>query len=752
MTEATGADALPWTIGILVLAAVLAYVLGWPAFALRRFDEVFAWAYGGERGQCPHADCFAVFPQPAFACVCGSVHHDLRPRRAHLLYRWCACNRWLPTLYALGKGRLPTRCPRCERSVPPGPGACVHIPIYGGVSSGKTTYMISALYSLLEGKLGGVKAEVTDPKGKRRYDRIWKPDFLAGRVREKSPDVVPSGLTLRLWRSLGPPMRLFLYDPAGEAFDSEAGLAGHSFLEVADGLILLFDPLALPAFRKRYEELNGRDLSSTTTPISSNALVTRLINAVRPVQKGSVHRAMKTPLAVVFTKSDIPEFMSETGAEVPITAGSVRAQSARLRAWLEKNEPHLLNLLTTQFGNIRFFAVSALGHAPDRKQRFEPKNVLQPVTWLLGRQPSFQRPFLSQLRSGTALLAGLAVVMTTTVIAPAGFAYVGADRAATAIVAYRRQVRAEQMRQAHELLKQQQSGVEEPPGGPWSPQRDLAISQQLQSRGVVIALEDVQVEGDLRAVDIEAVLDDRQRRNLAWSCYYRFIDSGVQFSAKIRFDISRVGKVNTVIAGTQVQIGSGPDLPLMNQRNACARKILDELEFPPPADGEPAWVIYRFRVCQDGGPGCADDAAHGRGKASTPEPVTNVGMGALGQRIDLGSPSDGQQPVRVMSGRSAVKGSLTKAEVARPIRRNLARFKFCYQKRLRSNPYLRGKVSVSFTITPNGTVSRARVRETSVNDTTVEECVIRVLKSLEFPRPKGGGSVTVTYPLVFATS
>jgi len=46
-------------------------------------------------------------------------------------------------------------------------------------------------------------------------------------------------------------------------------------------------------------------------------------------------------------------------------------------------------------------------------------------------------------------------------------------------------------------------------------------------------------------------------------------------------------------------------------------------------------------------------------------------------------------------------------------------------------------------------VADASVRETSMNDVNVEECAVKVMRTLKFPQPKGGGVVVVTYPFVF---
>ncbi len=137
----------------------------------------------------------------------------------------------------------------------------------------------------------------------------------------------------------------------------------------------------------------------------------------------------------------------------------------------------------------------------------------------------------------------------------------------------------------------------------------------------------------------------------------------------------------------------------------------------------------------------------------------SLGIGGLGRggrgpgrggdgRLDLGGRDKGR--TRILPGRTIIKGGLKKAEIARVIQRNLPRFKFCYDKQLATNPNLDGKISVYFTIAPTGSVARASVVETSMHDDTVEECVLRVMRTLKFPKPKGGGIVFVTYPFIYA--
>jgi TonB family protein len=84
--------------------------------------------------------------------------------------------------------------------------------------------------------------------------------------------------------------------------------------------------------------------------------------------------------------------------------------------------------------------------------------------------------------------------------------------------------------------------------------------------------------------------------------------------------------------------------------------------------------------------------------------------------------------------------------------RRWSNFKFCYSKELDRDPNLWGKVTVTFTIGANGRVNEAVVLHTSLSNANVEECVLRGIRRIRFPRPHGGGEVIVTYPFLFTTT
>jgi hypothetical protein len=101
----------------------------------------------------------------------------------------------------------------------------------------------------------------------------------------------------------------------------------------------------------------------------------------------------------------------------------------------------------------------------------------------------------------------------------------------------------------------------------------------------------------------------------------------------------------------------------------------------------------------------------------------------------------------VRIGQPNANGDLDKAIIRRYIKRNIQKIQYCYEKELVAKPNLKGTVSSQFTISPNGTVDSASA--TGV-DGNVSSCIAGVIKGIEFPKPKSGGSVNVNYPFTFA--
>ena len=97
----------------------------------------------------------------------------------------------------------------------------------------------------------------------------------------------------------------------------------------------------------------------------------------------------------------------------------------------------------------------------------------------------------------------------------------------------------------------------------------------------------------------------------------------------------------------------------------------------------------------------------------------------------------------VKIGSPTATGDLDKATIRRYIRRRRAQIKHCYEKELQVKQALRGTVVTQFTISPSGSVIAS---SGSGVDGKVAGCIARVIRGIQFPKPRGGGLVQVRYP------
>ena len=125
---------------------------------------------------------------------------------------------------------------------------------------------------------------------------------------------------------------------------------------------------------------------------------------------------------------------------------------------------------------------------------------------------------------------------------------------------------------------------------------------------------------------------------------------------------------------------------------------------------------------------------------------TGAGTGFGGGRLG----SSRTKPPQLRAGATSVSGRLPPEVIQRIVRQNFGRFRLCYEGGLRKDPTLAGKVTVSFEISPDGSIGKV-TRTTTLRDEGVASCVASSFKGLSFPQPEGG-VVKVTYPIVFAPS
>ncbi len=131
----------------------------------------------------------------------------------------------------------------------------------------------------------------------------------------------------------------------------------------------------------------------------------------------------------------------------------------------------------------------------------------------------------------------------------------------------------------------------------------------------------------------------------------------------------------------------------------------------------------------------------GNGKGNGGSGVGNVDLGGRGKNEHA-----------VEHSKTSVQGGLSQEAIGRVLDRAKSQMRYCYEKELQRLPDLYGKVTVKFEINGTGSVGDTSVVLTTLNNTNVEECLLRVYRRLRFPQPVGGGVVTVNYPMVFNKS
>ena len=96
-----------------------------------------------------------------------------------------------------------------------------------------------------------------------------------------------------------------------------------------------------------------------------------------------------------------------------------------------------------------------------------------------------------------------------------------------------------------------------------------------------------------------------------------------------------------------------------------------------------------------------------------------------------------------------VDGALVPGKITRVIRMRLGSVKACYERRLKANPKLRGKIVIGFTINTRGRVIETSVASNTMGDSKVAQCIMSHIKRWRFPKPEGG-DVSIEFPFVFA--
>ncbi|GAA3922976.1 hypothetical protein GCM10023085_00150 [Actinomadura viridis] len=332
----------------------------------------------GRRGHAPCPDC----GQPTGARVCPECHNPL------------------PSAYVDSPGRI--------------------VALVGAKNAGKSTYIAVLLHELMNRVGTELDASLVacDDRTIERYKRDFARPLLEERrllpttasaatgpreplvyllTRTRRARFAPG----RLARSRNDSLALVLFDTAGEDLRSREVRDLHlRYLEAADAIIFLVDPLELPGARAAVVEaapglpaVPGDDPDSE--PINIIARVTEALRQRHGTRPGE---PLSVPVAVALTKIDVlrPALLrqsalhrSRAGAGV-LDLDDREAVDAQVRALLHEWQAGQLDTyLRQQYADHALFGISALGGVPEGGRvgagGVRPYRAEDPLLWLLYR-------------------------------------------------------------------------------------------------------------------------------------------------------------------------------------------------------------------------------------------------------------------------------------------------------------------------------------------------------------------------------
>ena len=128
-----------------------------------------------------------------------------------------------------------------------------------------------------------------------------------------------------------------------------------------------------------------------------------------------------------------------------------------------------------------------------------------------------------------------------------------------------------------------------------------------------------------------------------------------------------------------------------------------------------------------------------------------LGGGGIGYGggVGLGA-SKSRDPIELET--PTIEGALSADVIKRVIKQNINQARYCYEVELQRNQNLEGRVLVHWVIGSTGSVIDVKIKESSIHNSNVENCLMAKIRTWKFPAPAGGGTVEVNYPFVFKVS
>ncbi|MEL6867556.1 MAG: GTPase domain-containing protein, partial [Bacteroidota bacterium] len=351
----------PYMLGIIIAPALIVLLIASCfilfMYALQGTERLIQYWYGI---RFPCAVCARKSEPAEYACPsCGRRHEvQLIPSVYGVLNHTCTnelCNQKLPTLMLTGRHKkLKRYCPNkdCGTQLNDVVGTDKHLALVGGRNAGKTCLLVQTANYLID----NFDAKLPEKAQADTFNRL-SGLIAKGAVPPQTQRVANYRAFQLEYGKKTFPYHLHLYDIAGENFEHVFDAASYPFYKNLDGLIFIFDPYSISAFRQKYPP-PANMLYSSQEPYEV------LQNLVQALEKHSTKaKIKKIKLNVVLVKTDTGYLNRVNGLKEP---GPV--QNAALKSFIrhQAESQAFVELAHSIFRKVHYFHLSALGRTPSR--------------------------------------------------------------------------------------------------------------------------------------------------------------------------------------------------------------------------------------------------------------------------------------------------------------------------------------------------------------------------------------------------
>ncbi len=340
---------------------------------------------------CPN--CQYRFDLPTYLCpTCNVRHTRLIPSQYGIFKRKCECGTKLPTTFFNGRQKLKSICTKCNFDLSykkhGGQQVEISIPVVGGASAGKTCFINMAI-SRLEGGIAAKKGYDFQflANGLNEYE-----DIVQGMNRGHLPDKT-SDMRLKYYQFYMTPkgekvkQLVSVCDVGGEIYGDTDIIGSQIGFRYANGFIIVIDPLSVTEYRQEIGQ--STDLRKYgASAMTVDDILSRLVATLENLHSISAGAMLKTGVAIVFTKCDLPglDGMIGRGAVDAYvrthTATRDAACNILCEAFLRKyGEDNFVNNMKSKFQSVQYFTCSSLGDVNSKS--FNPDGVEAPILWLM---------------------------------------------------------------------------------------------------------------------------------------------------------------------------------------------------------------------------------------------------------------------------------------------------------------------------------------------------------------------------------